>query len=78
MSTWHEDVEAYLHLRRRLGFKLVYDGRALADFASFLEQAGASSITTGLAVRWATLPKEASPAHWARRLSIVRVRPPPI
>lgn len=73
MSTWHEHVEAYLGLRRRLGFKLVRDGRLLTDFAGFLEQNGVSSITSDLAVRWATQPKNASPAHWASRLSMVRV-----
>jgi integrase/recombinase XerD len=72
MNTWLDDVEAYLGLRRRLGFKLVYDGRLLADFAALLEREGATHIATDLAVRWATQPSGASPAHWARRLSIVR------
>jgi hypothetical protein len=63
MSTWHEHVEAYLGLRRRLGFKLVRDGRLLTDFAGFLEQNGAPSITADLAVRWATQPQNAPLPH---------------
>lgn len=72
MSELSKAVERYLSMRRRLGFKLVYDGDALADFVAFCEQHGASTITTQLAVRWATLPQDALPAHWARRLTIVR------
>jgi integrase/recombinase XerD len=72
MSELSEAVERYLSMRRRLGFKLVYDGDALADFVAFCEQHGASTITTKLAVRWATLPQDALPAYWARRLTVVR------
>jgi integrase len=72
MSGLSEAVERYLSMRRRLGFKLVYDGHALVDFAAFCEQHGASTITTQLAVRWATLPQDALASHWARRLTIVR------
>jgi integrase len=44
----------------------------LPQFAAFLEQEGASSITRELALRWATHPANAHPAHWATRLSTVR------
>lgn len=72
MSALSDAVDSYLRMRRHLGFKLVYDGRALADFAKFCEQEGASTITTALAVEWATLPQDADPSHWARRLTIIR------
>ena len=72
MSELSEAVERYLSMRRRLGFKFVREGHALVDFAAFCEQHGASTITTQLAVRWATLPQDALASHWARRLTIVR------
>ena len=72
MSELSKAVERYLGMRRRLGFKLVYDGCALADFAAFCEQHGVSTITTQVALRWATLPQDALPSHWTRRLTIVR------
>jgi integrase len=65
-------IDDYLALRRSLGFKLRDAGVALADFASFMEQKGAHSITTQLALAWAQLPRDVQPAHWAQRLSYVR------
>jgi integrase len=55
-----------------LGFKLRDAGIGLLDFVSFLEQQGAASITTALALEWAQQPSSARPAEWARRLSYVR------
>ncbi len=72
MNTLREAVADYLALRRSLGFKLRDAGIALADFVSFLEQRGASQITTPLALEWAQLPSSAHPAEWTRRLSYVR------
>jgi integrase len=65
-------IDDYLALRRSLGFKLRDAGVALADFASFMEQKGAHSITTQLALAWAQQPRDVQPAHWAQRLSYVR------
>ena len=67
-----ETLQEYLSLRRRLGFKLKEDGRALAQFVSFLQERGATYITSDLAVRWAVKPANAQPTHWARRLAMVR------
>jgi len=72
MNTLREAVKDYLAMRRNLGFKLRYAGTALLGFVSFLEQQGASHISTRLALEWAQKPDSASPAHWARRLSVVR------
>lgn len=72
MSALPSAVDDYLVLRRTLGFKLSEVGRALQHFARFAEAEGAEFITTDLALRWATQPTQASPAHWARRLGIVR------
>jgi integrase/recombinase XerD len=64
-------AEEYLLIRRALGFKLQLHGRLLPGFVAFLEDAGATFITTDLALEWATRP--AGSATWcAARLSIAR------
>ena len=72
MSTLGDAADAYLALRRGLGFKLRDAGYWLGQFASFLEQHGAVHITTQLALDWATQPANAQPAYLTRRLSVVR------
>ena len=62
----------YLAVRRALGYKLEDHGWLLADFASFLEAAGARTVTTRLALDWATLPQDALPSWHAARLRVVR------
>jgi site-specific recombinase XerD len=59
-------------MRRSLGFKLHGEGRMLADFAAWLDEAGQASITISAALAWATESQDAAPAHWRRRLSVVR------
>jgi len=44
----------------------------LADFARRLDDAGQATVTISAALAWATEPQEAAPAHWRRRLSVVR------
>ena len=73
MSTLSKAVDDYLELRRKLGYKLHESGTLLKQFVSFLEAEGASHITTELALRWATQPTNAQPAHWAARLRAVRL-----
>lgn len=71
MTALHEAVDDYLTIRRALGFKLAEHQRLLPQFAAFLEQAGADSITTELAVEWASRARGAE--SWkAQRLSIAR------
>jgi integrase/recombinase XerD len=65
-------VDDYLAIRRSLGFKLHGEGRMLAGFAALLDDAGQASITISAALAWATESPEAAPAHWRRRLSVVR------
>ena len=72
MSLLTTALTEYLSIRRALGFKLYEAGLYLPQFIAFAEAEGAEFVTTELAVRWATLPAQASPAHWARRLGIVR------
>ncbi len=65
-------VEEYLALRRALGFDLQRSARILRGFARYVEQQGASHLSTELALRWAKLPTEAQPVWWASRLGVVR------
>lgn len=71
MTFVSDAVADYLTIRRALGFKLVEHQRLLGDFATFLEQAGASTITTELAVAWAV--RSRGTEGWkAARLSVIR------
>ena len=60
-------------MRRNLGFTLREAGKGLLDFVTFMEQHRASYITSALALAWAQQPANVQPAHWAQRLSFVRV-----
>jgi integrase/recombinase XerD len=73
MSALHQAVADYLGVRRALGSKLGGYDRLLADFAAYLEAAGATTVTSELAVAWARLPgDDAHPAYLGRRLCVVR------
>jgi integrase/recombinase XerD len=64
-------VADYLAVRRAMGYQLAGAGALLEQFVDFAEAAGADTITTQLAVRWATLPGRSATWH-ASRLSVVR------
>ncbi len=67
-------VQAYLARRRALGYQLHREGRQLMNFAHYADRSGHRGPLTGkLALRWASLPRQAEPAYRARRLDIVRV-----
>jgi integrase len=72
MSRLSGHAADYLELRRALGFKLAKESRLLPDFTAFAEAAGAGTVTTDLAVRWAVRPDGTSPVWAAQRLSMVR------
>jgi hypothetical protein len=74
MTDLRQTVGDYLTMRRALGFSLEREGRWLMDFVGHLEQADSVHITTELAVAWATRTRtDVNPAHWNRRLEVVRV-----
>jgi integrase/recombinase XerD len=73
MNPLRAALEDYLRIRRSLGFKLEWDGRMLEQFIDFLERAGATRVTTELALRWAKLPRNVHPYHWRKRLGVVRL-----
>jgi integrase/recombinase XerD len=72
MKSLREHVDDYLRLRRALGYKLERHGRLLPQLITYLEAAGASTITSELAISWARQPARAHPRHWAARLAIAR------
>ncbi|HMK97337.1 MAG TPA: tyrosine-type recombinase/integrase [Acidimicrobiales bacterium] len=72
MSALSRHAEDYLQVRRALGYKLRSEGQLLASFVRYLEQAGASTVTTSAAVRWTRLANGASAAHLACRMRVAR------
>ena len=72
MSPLAAAAEDYLRVRRTLGYKLDRQGRQLLQFVAYLDQVGASTITTEYAVAWATQPAGGECSYWADRLSVVR------
>jgi integrase/recombinase XerD len=72
MSGLHGHLASYLALRRSLGFKLERPGQLLAGLVSYLEEAGAVTVTTAHALAWATAPGDADPCWWRARLAAVR------
>lgn len=72
MSTLAAAADDYLRVRRALGYKLERQGRQLAQFIAYLDEAGATTVTIEHAIGWATLPAAATSSYWCDRLSIVR------
>ncbi len=72
MTALDQALTDYLRIRRSLGFRLRLPASLLRNFVTFLHTAGASHITTELALRWATQPTRAQPSTWAWRLGMVR------
>jgi hypothetical protein len=71
MTRLRPALERYLSMRQGLGYKYQHQARRLASFVSFMEERNATTITTKLAVAWATLPPDRR-ATWALRLTDVR------
>lgn len=72
MTVFEDHLAGYLSMRRALGYKLARPEKLLDLFLVWLEDLGEETITTELAVRWATLPP-ATDSNWhAQRLSVVR------
>jgi integrase len=72
MSELPGHLEDYLRLRRALGFKLEFPGLVLPSLVSYLEAAGAATVTAELAIAWAGLPRGVLPITWAHRLGAAR------
>ena len=72
MTSLRESADDYLRIRRALGYKLVNTGALLPRFVEYLEASGADTVTTELALAWATLPVATKPVYWQGRLTIAR------
>ena len=70
MSPLRDALDRYITMRRGFGYKLRCEAYLLARFVAYMEQQGATIITTRLALDWAT--SEARPPTWPERLSAVR------
>ncbi len=65
-------LAGYLAVRRALGYRLARAEKLLAQFIGWMNERGETTITTGSALAWATLPP-ATESNWhAHRLSVVR------
>ncbi len=73
MSGLRTRAGEYLVMRRTPGFKLASQGPRLMSFVRFCEDRGAATVTTDLAVEWATSTRSDHEAYQARRLDIVRI-----
>jgi len=71
MTRLREALDDYLAVRRTLGFKLKNASYLLPKFVTHLEQQGATTITTELALAWAREPVD-NPIQWSERLKAVR------
>jgi len=72
MSELRQALQDYLAVRRALGFKLARADQRLSGFIGYLEQAGARTVTTELALAWSCQPPGGHPAWWRQRLILVR------
>lgn len=72
MNDLRKAMKQYLNEKYALGFKTYKPALYVSQFISFLEDQKATFITKKLALQWATLPSNCSPAYWTARLSIVR------
>jgi len=71
--TLRERLDAYLVMRRGLGFQLTDLERQVGLFCTWLEARGQlQTFTIDDAVLWARLNPDAHPSWWATRLSLVR------
>lgn len=72
MSSITRLLHRCLEVRRTLGYKLLVEGRMLAQFTAYLDENGHEYIATVTALAWATAPRAAAGCWWAARLSAVR------
>jgi integrase len=73
IPTMADRVGEYLAYRRALGSRLRIEGQLLRSFARYADESGhRGPLSTGIALRWARLPEQASRRYQARRLELVR------
>jgi integrase/recombinase XerD len=72
MSELRSAAQDYITMRRGLGFKFVNQARLVIEMVGYLEDHGATQLTTAAALAWATKPAGADPAWWNQRLTVAR------
>jgi len=72
MSDLARHVDDYLRLRRALGFKLEREGHDLPQLVSYIEAAGAATLTVDLVIAWAGLPQGVQSIYLVHRLGAAR------
>lgn len=72
MTGLRQAAADYLALRRALGYKLRDYPWLLSGLVSYLENAGAATVTAELALAWALQPAGARPGYLSKRLSVAR------
>jgi len=72
VTALEDRLVGYLAMRRALGYRLERAEKLLGQFVAWLDERDETTITTGSALAWATLPP-ATDSNWhAHRLSVVR------
>jgi len=72
MTGLRQAAADYLTLRRALGYKLRDYPWLLSGLVSYLEDAGAATVTAELATAWALQPAGARPGYLSKRLTVAR------
>lgn len=72
MSGLAGHLQNYLRLRRGLGFKLEFPSHVLPQLVAYLDDAGALTLTTELAIAWAGLAQGVQPISLSHRLGAAR------
>ena len=72
MTALSAALEDYLALRRSMGFKLRRAEKLLGQFVDYCDASGTEVVTAGLALKWASLPEQASASWVSFRLGVVR------
>ena len=74
MSPLRQALADYLAVRRALGYKLARPEKLLGQFITYLEEAGAATVTTGHALAWAIAARRRRQLACAAAVSGPRVR----
>jgi integrase/recombinase XerD len=72
MSELGQAVDSYLAVRRALGFKLDRTEHELRRFVDYAQEQQSPTVTTALALAWASRSNNAAAVTHAKRLTIVR------
>jgi integrase len=72
MTALATELDSYLELRRSMGFKLRRAEKLLRQFVDYCEAYDVDVVNAEVALRWATLPKDASRSWVCHRLCVAR------